>query len=67
MTWRDDPITEKQEQTIANMEENACMNDAFVPPFTGKTKGEASDYISNYIHSCYVSAYSPHEDAGDRV
>ena len=67
MSWRDDPITEKQEQMIATIEENACMNGAFIPPFTGETKGEACDYIGNYIHECYISAYNPHEDAGDRI
>lgn len=67
MGWRDDPMTEKQEKMIAEMEETACMNGAFIPPFTGRTKGEACDYIGNYLHSCYVSAYSPHEDAGDRI
>ena len=65
--WRKDPITEKQEQMIANMEETACMNDAFIPPFSGSTKGEAYDYISNYLSACYQSAYNPHEDAGDRI
>lgn len=66
MSWRDDPITEKQEQMIADMKESASMNNAFLPLFTGKTKGEACDYISDYIHYCYISAYNPHEDAGDR-
>lgn len=64
--WRNDPITEKQEQMIATIEENAIMNDAFIPPFSGNTKGEASDYIDNYIYACHLSAYDPHEDAGDR-
>jgi len=67
MGWRDDPMTEKQEKMIADMEETACMNGAFIPPFTGQTKGEACDYIGNYLNSCYVSAYNPHEDAGDRI
>ena len=67
MSWRDDPITEKQEQLIADMEEEACMNDAFIPAFIGTTKGEASDYISNYLQACHYSAYNPHEDAGDRI
>ena len=66
MNWRNDPITEKQEQMIANIEENAIINGAFIPPFHGNTKGEACDYISNYIYACYLSAYNPHEDAGNR-
>lgn len=66
MSWRDDPITEKQEQMIATIEENAIMNDAFIPPFHGETKGEAYDYIGNYIHACHLAAYDPNEDAGDR-
>lgn len=66
MNWRNDPITEKQEQMIANIEENAIINGAFIPPFHGNTKGEACDYISNYIYACHLSAYNPHEDAGDR-
>ena len=40
MSWRDDPITEKQEQLIADMEEEACMNDAFIPAFIGTTKAK---------------------------
>lgn len=67
MSWKSDPITEKQERMIAAIEENAIMNGAFIPAFQGKTKGEASDYIDNYIHACPLSAYNPHEDAGDRV
>ena len=43
------------------------MNDAFIPVFNGTTKGEACDYIGNYIHACYLAAYDPNEDAGDRV
>lgn len=66
MSWRDDPITEKQEQMIAGIEEDAMMNGAFIPPFHGSTKGEASDYIGNYIGACHLSAYDPNEDAGDR-
>lgn len=67
MSWRNDPITEKQEVMIAQIEEDAVMNDAFIPPFSGTTKGEACDYIGNYIHACHLSAFDPHEDAGDRI
>lgn len=65
--WRNDPITKKQNEMIARMEENACMNGAIIPGFNGTTKGEASDYIGKYFHSCFLSAYDPNEDAGDRV
>ena len=67
MSWRNDPVTEKQEQMIAAIEENAIMNDAFIPPFDGSTKGEACDYIGNNIQLCHYAAYNPHEDAGDRI
>lgn len=67
MSWRDDPITEKQEALIAQIEEDACMNNAFIPPFQGNTKGEACDYIGNFIDACHYADYNPHEDAGDRV
>ena len=67
MNWRDDPITDKQEAMIAQIEEDACMNDALIPPFHGQTKGDASDYISAYLGASHYSAYNPHEEAGDRV
>ena len=67
MSWRDDPITDKQDALIAQIEEDACMNGAFIPPFQGKTKGEASDYISAFIRASHYSAYNPHENAGDRI
>ena len=67
MSWRNDPITEKQECLIAEMEEEAMINDAFIPPFRGSTKGEAADYISAFLGAIHYSAYNPHEDAGDRV
>ena len=51
----------------AQIEEDACMNDAFIPPFHGKTKGEASDWISAFNGQQYHSLYNPHEDAGDRI
>lgn len=66
MSWRNDPITEKQEIMIAKIEEDAMMNYAFIPPFNGTTKGDACDYIGCYIHACHLSAINPHEDAGDR-
>lgn len=41
--WRNDPVTDKQKRLIAEMNE---FSEFPLPPFTGKTKGEASDYIS---------------------
>ena len=45
MNWRDDPITDKQKQLIADMQEFSCYP---LPRFEGKTKGEASDYIDKW-------------------
>ena len=67
MSWRDDPITEKQKELIERMDEDAGMNGAILPLFTGKTKGEASDWISANMGKQYISAYCEHEDAGDRI
>ena len=66
-SWRNDPVTEKQKQLILDMWEDAWRNGALIPEFGGKTKGEASDYISRWLGACCYSAYSPHEDAGDRI
>lgn len=65
--WRDDPITEKQAQLIADIEMQADMSYAAIPSFTGKPKGEACDYIGKYVVRCHYSDYNPHEDAGDRI
>ena len=46
MSWRNDPITEKQKSLISDMIE---FSEYPLPTFTGKTKGEASDYIDKYI------------------
>ena len=45
MGWRDDPITEKQMEYIQDMMEFTAYP---IPNFTGKTKGEAADYIDKY-------------------
>lgn len=66
-SWRDDPMTDKQRDFIHRMYEDAGINDSYVPPFTGKTKGEAYDYIHNYFRAVHYSLYTPHEDAGDRI
>ena len=44
-SWRNDPLTEKQKECITYMLE---FSDYPIPRFTGKTKGEASDYIDKY-------------------
>lgn len=46
MSWRDDPATEKQLEMIRDIRE---FSDWPLPLFTGKTKGEASDYIDRWI------------------
>ncbi len=46
MSWRDDPATEKQLEMIRDIRE---FSDWPLPPFTGRTKGEASDYIDRWI------------------
>jgi hypothetical protein len=44
-TWRDDHITDKQKQLIADMQEFGPYS---LPGFYGMTKGEAADYIEQY-------------------
>lgn len=66
-TWRNDPVTKKQLETICAMCEEAAMNNAIIPKFTGTTKGEANDWIDKYKSEIHYSTYDPHEDAGDRV
>ena len=67
--WRYDPATQKQLDMIASMQENAGMNGAIpLPPFRGKTKGEAFDYILDNYNKQYESFdYASHGDNyGDR-
>lgn len=45
-TWRNDPITEKQQQLIDDMQE---FSEYPLPKFSGTTKGEACDYIDKWI------------------
>ena len=67
--WSNDPMTEKQKEMIASMQENAGINGALpLPDFNGKTKGEACDYIQANLHRVYETMdYLEHEDAGDRI
>ena len=61
--WRNDPITEKQKQYIAEMQE---FSEFPLPPFTGTTKGEASDYINKYIKQAHYK-FMPRDDYGDSI
>lgn len=67
MTWRNDPITDKQKRMISEMQEDAGMNGSWIPPFNGTTKGDACDYIHDNLRTVYRSFFTPHEEAGDRV
>ena len=52
MTWRNDPMTEKQKTLISELQE---MSEFPLPKFTGTTKGEASDWLDENIgkaHEC---------------
>ena len=76
MGWRNDPATEKQLQFA-----EIISDTLFCEPFTGKTKGEACDYITkhkpeydevskemNDFYTEYGWYFSGlHDDAGDRV
>ena len=67
MTWRDDPITKKQQQFINSIIEDAGINGAIISSFNGKTKGEAADWINKNNGKQYYTAYCPDEDGGDRI
>lgn len=58
MNWRNDPVTEKQINYIKEMNE---FSDFPIPKFTGKTKGEASDYINRYQKLAH-ERFDPNED-----
>ena len=45
LNWKLEPITEKQRECIADMQEFSPYP---VPLFEGTTRGEASDYIDKY-------------------
>lgn len=60
--WRSDPVTEKQKAYIAEMRE---FSEVLLPPFAGKTKGEAADYIDRYIKTAHERILEHHEDWGD--
>jgi len=50
MSWRDEPITEKQKQLIMEMNE---FSEFPLPAFSGTTKGEASDYINKNLKQAH--------------
>lgn len=56
MSWRDDPMTEKQKQCIEDMME---FSNYPLPRFTGSTKGEAADYIDRYAELAHEDVGSP--------
>ena len=56
MSWRDKPITEKQKECIAEMQEFSYYP---IPIFDGTTRGEASDYIDKYGKLAYEDVNSP--------
>lgn len=60
--WRSDPVTKKQKVYIEEMQE---FSEFPLPPFTGKTKGEAADYIDRYIKTAHERILEHHEDWGD--
>lgn len=62
--WKNDPVTDRQLAYIMDMQE---FSEFQLPPFTGTTKGEASDYISKWVGIAHEVIYNPHEDAGDRI
>ena len=57
MSWKNDPITEKQKSLISDMMEFSAYP---LPRFTGSTKGEASDYIDKW-------AKLAHEDVNSKT
>ena len=54
--WRDDNVTDKQ---IAYINEMREFSDYPLPLFTGKTKGEAYDYINKYSELAHEDVSSP--------
>lgn len=54
--WRADPPTEKQMACIREIQEFSWYGP---PPFTGTTKGEASDYIEEHGKLAYEDVGSP--------
>lgn len=64
--WRNEPITSKQKKLIDEMNEFSVYP---LEPFSGKTKGEASDWITRNLKKSYETFdFNGHGDNfGDRV
>ena len=64
--WRRDPVTDRQLELIADLQE---FSEIPIPEFTGTTKGEASDYIDKYIGVAHITYRNiEHADNfGDRI
>ena len=60
-SWRDEPTTEKQRKLIEEMHE---FSEFPLPLFTGKTKGEAADYIDKYIKKAHEAFDAYERDGG---
>jgi hypothetical protein len=54
MDWREKEITEKQKNYIMEMTE---FSEYPLPPFKGKTRGEASNYINKYNKIAHESLW----------
>ena len=65
--WRSDPVTEKQKNYIIALYEHDEFNR--IPKFTGRTKGEASDFIDTYARYAYEKFDNEYHDSnyGDRI
>ena len=59
--WRDEPATEKQKKQIEEMHDYSMLP---LPLFTGKTKGEAADYIDKYIKMAHEDFDDYERDGG---
>ena len=66
MSWRDKPTTSKQYELILEMNEFSVFP---LPKFTGKTRGEASDYIKTNLSLAHeLFDFNGHDDNyGDRI
>ena len=53
--WRDLPMTERQKECIAEMQE---MSEYPLPKFIGNTLGEAADYIDQNIKKAHESTWA---------
>ena len=64
--WRNDPATEKQ---LAYIEEMQEFSDFPIPRFTGRTKGEASDYIDRWSKTAHerFDFEGHYDNYGDRI